>query len=108
MLLFPPWLYFDSNTSNQRSAGYHIFFNRPRVTSYEEMFGMPADEVLTTRFVRVSLNGIRLVTQLVFVIFLTIGMVLRFGQPRSWSHRLYSAVALLAGVFLVLLLTVKF
>lgn len=108
ILLFPPWSYFDDNTSNQASAGYHFFLNRPKVTTYEKMFGMPDDDHLTTRFVRVRFNFFRFITQLVFAVFLTIGLVLRLGGARAWSYRLFVTVASCAAVLFVLLLTVKF
>ena len=54
MALFPPWLYYDGSTSNQRSAGYHFLLNRPVAGTYQEMFGF--DDDMTTEFVRVRLN----------------------------------------------------
>jgi hypothetical protein len=108
IVLFPPWSYFDSNTSNQASAGYRFLFSPPTISTYEEMFAVQADEVFTTRSVRVRLNTIRLIAQLVFAIFLTIGLLLRLREPTSWSHGLYLAVAFLAGVLFVLLRFSKF
>ena len=107
IVLFPPWLYFDGNTSNQASAGYRFLLNRPNPSTYEEMFGIPEDEFLTTMFVRVRLNFHRLITQLVFAIFLITGLVLRFGKARSWSHGFF-AVAFWAAILFVLLLFVRF
>ena len=106
----PPWSYFDSNTSNQASAVYHFFLSPPKLSTYEEMFQIPSDEVHTIKFVRVRLNVIRLITQIVLVLAyrLTIGLVLRFHEPKSWSHGLYLAVAFLAAALLVLLISSKF
>jgi len=103
MLLSPPWLYFDGNTSMQASAGYHFFLCRPKVSTYEEMFGLADDEVLTTKFVRVKLNGIRLMTQLSITFFLITGFALRFGEQRSWAYGIHFAISMLFGGLLMLL-----
>lgn len=84
-VLCPPWLYYDGSTSNQASAGYYPFFNPPPVTTYLQMFGQSDDDVLSTRFVRVQLNGIRLTVQILGLAFLTTGLMLRLRKQRLGS-----------------------
>jgi len=69
---------------------------------------MPEDEYLTTKFVEVRLNSIRLLTQLVLAVFLTTGLALRLDQASSWSYRLCFAVSFWAAVLVFLLFLVKF
>lgn len=107
MVLFPPWLYFDGYTSNQASAGYHLLFNPPPVTAYEEMFGIPGDDVLTTRFVRVYLNKVRLTMQVLIVVFLTVGLLLRQREPGSVTSGCFIGLGLCAIGLLILMLFFK-
>lgn len=73
MILFPPWTYFDGNTSNQGAAGYHFVHSPPSLSTPEEMFGIPSSE-MSTEFVRVKLNGLRLIGQEFVLVFLTAGL----------------------------------
>jgi hypothetical protein len=108
MVLFPPWLYFDTNTSNQRSAGYHFLFSRPPVKTYEEMFGFVPSDRMPTQYARVSLNGIRLIIQLLTVVFLTAGIGLRLRGNSSWSSGCFMALGICGIVLLILLMWLKF
>lgn len=106
MALFPPWLYYDGSTSNQRSAGYHFLLNRPVAGTYEEMFGF--DDDMTTEFVRVRLNGIRLTLQILTLWFLAAGGSLLSGG-RRWSGGCLLTQGLLGILLLIaLILTGKF
>jgi hypothetical protein len=107
--LFPPWLYKDENTSNQRSAGYHFIQSPPSIKSYEEMFGIAEDEYHTTRFVRATINIFRLFAQMVAVILLLAGLYGRqmrrhgpgVSDPRSPEFSI-GAGMLIAGGMLIL------
>ena len=105
MILFPPWLYFDGNTSNQRSAGYHFILDSPRVKTYEQMFGFAADN-MPTQFVRVRLNYIRLITQFLTVSFVSMGLDLKLES--SWSSGCFMALGVLGILALILLMSSKF
>ena len=105
MVLFPPWLYFDGNTSNQRSAGYHFFFSPPAVKSYDEMFGFPFGD-MQTQFVRVRLNGLRLIAQVLTLAFFAAGLVLKLQG--DWSYPLFLAVGICGIALLILLMLSKF
>ena len=105
MIVFPPWLYYDGNTSNQRSAGYHLLFCPPGLKSYEEMFGFAADD-MPTQFVRVKLNVFRLITQVLSVFFLFGGVDLKLQYDRAWV--LVTALGICGVLLLVLLTFMKF
>ncbi len=107
MVVFPPWLYFDGNTSNQRSAGYHFFHSPPQVKSYEEMFGFPADD-MPTQFVSVRLNVIRLMAQLLSLAFLVMGLDLKLrGESPGLSGCLLTQ-GVCGVLLLILLMSSKF
>jgi hypothetical protein len=39
MLLFPPWDYFDPDTSGRQSAGFHFFLTPPQPRPAKELLG---------------------------------------------------------------------
>jgi hypothetical protein len=41
IVLFPPWEYFDPDSSLRRPAGHHVLFAPPPLKSHAEMFGVP-------------------------------------------------------------------
>src|SRR2546421_9980726 len=91
MLLFPPWDYFDPDTSGRTSAGYHFFLTPLEPKSAAEVFGQTRYAHLT----RVRLNTIRFILQLLiaFPIWLGLGVVLE-------SHR--TAISMTAGILFLL------
>ncbi|HEU4391405.1 MAG TPA: hypothetical protein VFV34_26635 [Blastocatellia bacterium] len=104
MVLFPPWLYYDGNTSNQAFGGYHSIFTPPSVTTYLQMFGLADDEIYTTRFVRVQLNGVRLTVQVLTVAFFTVGLMLSFRRRRLGSPSgFFIALGIMTACLLILL-----
>jgi len=107
MVVFPPWLYFDGNTSNQRSAGYHLFHSPPPVKSYEEMFGFPADD-MATQFVRVRLNVIRFIVQLLSLVFLVMGLDLKLGGYNPGLSGCLLIQGVCGVLLLILLMSTKF
>lgn len=107
MVAFPPWLYFDGNTSNQRSAGYHFLLSRPPVKSYQEMFGSVSDD-MSTEFVRVRLNVIRLITQFLTILFLVMGIDLKLTENSSAMSGCLLIHGICGILLLVLLMSSKF
>jgi hypothetical protein len=107
MVVFPPWFYFDANTSNQRSAGYHFLLSPPPLKNYEEMFGFVYDD-MPPQFVSVHLNRLRLITQLLTVAFLTIGLGLRLRGNSSLSSGCLMALGICGVLLLILLMSTKF
>ncbi len=80
MLLFPPWEYFDTDTSARSSAGYHFFLTPPKPRPAQEVFDRP-------RFphnVHVLLSEWRLIIQLSFVIPITLGLAFLLEARRSF------------------------
>jgi hypothetical protein len=80
MLLFPPWNYFDPDTSGKRSAGYGFILTPPERRPAGEVFPHP-------RFphnVYVRLNDVRLILQLAMVVPAILGFALAFRAKRSW------------------------
>src|SRR6266404_8349871 len=78
MLLFPPWDYFDPDSSGKSRAGYHFFLTPPNpktaIFSYKVRF---------PDLIRVRLNKLRLLIQLLITIPTTIGLALLLGSKRS-------------------------
>jgi hypothetical protein len=105
IIVFPPWLYYDGNTSNQRSAGYHFLFCAPGLKSYEEMFGFSAHDT-PTQVVAVKPNIIRLIVQILSVFFLFGGIDLKLQYDRAWV--LVTALGICGVLLLVLLTFMKF
>jgi hypothetical protein len=79
MLLFPPWDYFDPDTSGRRPAGYHFFLTPPEPRPAKEIF-------LQARFphmLHVRLNDFRLVIQLSITIPIFLGLTAFSKTKRS-------------------------
>ncbi len=79
MLLFPPWDYFDNDTSGRVSAGYHFFLTPPEPKSAKEVFGPPR----YPHMVRVFVDDFRLIIQLLITIPTTVGLAMMFRRKRS-------------------------
>ena len=104
MVLFPPWLYIDENTSYQKSAGYHFLVSPPPVKQYEEMFGFQND--MPTQSVRVVLNLARLITQILTLAFFAAGLVLQLQG--DWSSGIFLAIGIIGVMLLILLMWLRF
>src|SRR3979409_565965 len=78
MLLFPPWDYFDPDSSGRSRAGYHFFLTRPNPKTATFTY-----KVRFPDLVRVSLDDLRLLIQLLITIPTTIGLTLLLGGKRS-------------------------
>jgi len=80
LLLFPPWDYFDPDSSSRGSAGHHFFLSPPRLKSSKEMFG---NEVRFPDIVRVLVDDVRLVIDLIITIPTFLGLSLLLRTKRS-------------------------
>jgi hypothetical protein len=113
-LLFPPWLYFNNNTSGQKSAGYHFFRSPPTITdpekifdlSYEQRWDDPEEEIPRRRSFSVKLNGIRLFVQVSFLLFLTYGLFEVWGRTDAGCGAAVGFAG--AGLLFALLLFLAF
>ena len=82
MILFPPWVYFDNDSSSRSSAGYHFILTPPTLKTPQEMFGVARMRVPNT--VRVQLDDIRLIIQLLVTIPIILGLVPLFSSNRTF------------------------
>ena len=106
-LLFPPWLYEDESTLGVGSAGYHFRYSHPTVK-------MP-DETRTTfdleptgtsmRFMRIHVDGVRELGQVVALFFLTFGAMLVSVQRRFVAIHVVGWICVLVGVCVLAVLT---
>ncbi|SRR5712692_5877869 len=94
MLLFPPWDYFDPDTSGRSSAGYHFFLAPP--DSKKATFRY---QVRFPDLVRVRKNDIRLILQLLITIPTIVGLVLMFRGKRSVISTILGILFLLCAAF---------
>ena len=108
MVVFPPWLYVDDVNPNQKSAGYHFLFGRPSVKSYEEMFGFVPDDKMPTKYVRVRLNGIRLTSQILTVVFFAFWRGIKLRGDSQASSAPFLALGICCVVVFILLVWIEF
>jgi hypothetical protein len=102
MLIFPPWKYFDGNTSDHTSAGYHFFRTPPPLKSAEEIFGMSGWIAERAR-ISVHLDAIRLIAQLLIVAPITLGLLLLLKDRRETIAKIYGQTFLGAGIAMLIL-----
>jgi hypothetical protein len=79
MILFPPWDYFDNDSSGRLAAGYHFFLTPPKPRPAKEIFGQ-------ARFphqAEVRVDELRFILQLLFAIPATLGLAVLFKAKRS-------------------------
>ncbi|HYW69446.1 MAG TPA: hypothetical protein VE961_00335 [Pyrinomonadaceae bacterium] len=97
MVLFPPWDYFDDDTSGRQSAGYHFILTPPAPRRVKEVFPRERFPHLT----RSRINDVRLILQLGTIIPIWLGLIAALHPRRSiWSIGL--AVVLIASGLFVL------
>lgn len=81
MVLFPPWVYFDNDSSRRSPAGYHFILTPPPLKSPLEMFGTP--KIRFPTLLRVYVDWYRLIAQLLVTIPFVAGLVLLLAGHRS-------------------------
>jgi hypothetical protein len=79
MLLFPPWDYFDNDSSGRSPAGYHFFLTPPEPKPVKEIFRPPRFPHMAI----VYLNDARLIVQLLIAIPTILGLAILFKAKRS-------------------------
>jgi len=73
--LFPPWEYFDGNTSASRRAGYHFYKSPPPVKSPEEMkhlFHRRDGDRLPPLIIQVQRDRLQLISQRIVLVWLAL------------------------------------
>ena len=96
MLLFPPWEYFDPDSSGRIDAGYH-FFLTPPVPQTERL----KDLVRFPDIVRVRRNKIRLILQLLITIPTVVGLLFLFEPKRYLITVAVGILSLLIPAFII-------
>jgi hypothetical protein len=96
MLLFPPWNYFDNDTSGRLSAGYHFFLTPPEPRPVEEVFGEPPR---FPHMASVLVNDFRLIIQLMIAIPTAVGLAFMFRGQRSRISTILGILFLLCAAF---------
>ena len=91
IFLFPPWDYFDPDTSGRTSAGYHFFLTPPEPKSATEIFGQARFPHMT----RVRLSTIRFILQLLIAFPTWLGLALVLEGHRT-------AISMIAGILFLL------
>lgn len=96
-ILFPPWVYENTQTSAEYSAGYHFLFNPPKVKPNDEMRRQLSitDNVPTSFIVKRGIH--RLINEIIAVPFLTIGFILILSNKKSLGKTVLSSISLLIG-----------
>ena len=97
MLLFPPWDYFDSDTSGRRSAGYHFFLLPPEPRPVKDVFGPPRYPHMT----KIRVDDLRLTLQLLITAPTVAGLATLFRGKRSIILTLLGILFLLFAAFVV-------
>ncbi len=97
MLLFPPWEYFDTDSSMRKHDGYHFLFAPPSRENIKAIFA--PDRVRYAQSVRIEVDRIRLSAQCFSVITFLLGLVFALRTGRSlWR---FALSGLLFGVAVV-------
>jgi hypothetical protein len=79
MILFPPWDYFDNDSSGRLEAGYHFFLTPPAPRPAKEIFG----QARFPHLAEVKVDELRFILQLLFAIPATLGLAILFKAKRS-------------------------
>jgi hypothetical protein len=96
MLIFPPWEYFDPDSSGRIDAGYH-FVLKPPVPQRERL----KDVVRFPEIVRVKKNDVRLILQLLITIPTAAGLLFLFKAKRRPITVAVGTLCLLISAFIV-------
>jgi hypothetical protein len=81
MLLFPPWEYFDGDSSMRKHDGCHFPFAPPSRDNIRKVFA--PDYIRYPQAVRIQVDQVRLLIQVLSTVFATFGLMLalRTGRP---------------------------
>ena len=90
MLLFPPWDYFDSDSSMRKLDGYHLLFAPPSRENIKAIFA--PDQVRYPESVRIEVDRVRLSVQCLSATTFVLGLFLALGTTRSIWKFVFSAV----------------
>src|SRR5260370_2203243 len=101
MFLFPPWDYFNSDSSMHKLDGYHLLFAPPSRENIKAIFA--PDKVRYPESVRIEVDRVRLSVQCLSATTFVLGLFLALGTTRSIWKFVFSAgmfsVASVAFIF---------
>jgi hypothetical protein len=106
--LFPPWVYFDSESSKHRHAGYHFFMNKPGLKSREEMLELyPSDgydphsiaDEDFRKHIRVEKDFVALIPQILLLFFFTSGLLIVFKNNFSIGWMIFAIIIFTVSVY---------
>lgn len=110
--IFPPWVYFDSESSGHRHAGYHFFMNKPGLKSREEMLELypgvaydphsKADEDFL-QHIRVEKDFVTIILQIFFLFFLTSGLLILFKKNFSIGWMIFAIIVFSVSLYFLTL-----
>lgn len=99
MILFPPWEYFDADSSGRSPAGYHFFLMPPALKSPQEMFGVPKMRIPNA--VRARVDMPRLVFQLLVTIPVAAGLIPLFSDKPTAVKTVFGVLLIGCGLFVL-------
>jgi hypothetical protein len=99
MILFPPWEYFDNDSSGRSPAGYHFLLMRPALKSTQEMFGVPKLRVPDQ--VRVEVDLFQLIFQLAVTIPIVAGLLPLLADRRTIIKTGFGVLLICCGLFVL-------
>jgi hypothetical protein len=99
MILFPPWEYFDNDSSARSPAGYHLLLKPPALKSVQEMFGVP--KLRVPNQVHVELDIFRLAFQLIVIIPIAAGLFLLLADTHTLIKRTFGVFLIGGGLFVL-------
>jgi hypothetical protein len=99
MILFPPWEYFDSDSSSRSSAGYHFLLMRPALKSPQEMFGVP--KLRVPDHVHIQVDIFRLLFQLLVTIPIAAGLVPLLSDRPTIIKTVFGVLLIGCGLFIL-------
>jgi hypothetical protein len=99
MILFPPWEYFDGDSSRRSPAGYHFLLIPPALKSPQEMFGVPQMRIPNT--VRARVDLLRLIFQLLVTIPIAAGLVPLLSDRHTAIKTVFGVLLVGCGLFIL-------
>ena len=99
MILFPPWEYFDNDSSGRSSAGYHFILMRPALKSPMEMFGV--ERLRIPNQVSVEVDVFRLAFQLLVTIPIAAGLAQLFADRLTAVKTVFGLLLIGVGLFVL-------
>lgn len=110
--LFPPWVYFDSDSSGHRHAGYHFFMNKPGLKSREEMLELYPGAVYDPhsiagedfrQHIRVEKDFVTIILQILFLFFFTAGLLIVFKNNFSIGWMIFAIIVFSVSLYFLTL-----